>query len=120
MKDLYHSKLKTGDAGKVKETLPHIMAAMLIPAYKLHLEQCWPQIKDDIEIGFIEGTNYKEIGVTHSLGWENEDWISFLRNGLALPISLEKCKTYGIVKFVIVYDGELLEYTTDELIELNQ
>jgi hypothetical protein len=120
MKDLYHSKLKTSDAGNVKENLPDIMAATLIPLYRLHLEQCWPQIKDKIEIGFIEGTNYTEIGVTQEVGWDNEDWISFLRVGLALPISLEKCKTYGIVKFVIFFDGEILEYTTDELIELTQ
>ena len=120
MKDLYHSKLKTGEVGNKVEDMPHIMAAMLIPLYRAHLEQCWPQIKDKIEIGFIEGTNYTEIGVTQELGWENEDWISFLRVGLALPVSIEKCKKYGIVKFVILYDGEILEYTTDELIELTQ
>lgn len=120
MEDLYHSKLKTSDAGKVKETAPDLMAVMLIPLYRIHLEQCWPQIKDKIEIGFIEGTNYTEIGVTQDLGWKNEDWISFLRVGLALPVSLAKCKKYGIVKFVIFHDGEILEYTTDELIELTK
>lgn len=120
MKDLYHSKLKTSEAGKQIEKMPHIMAAMLIPLYRAHLEQCWPEIKDEIEIGFIEGTNFTEIGVTQSLGWENEDWISFLRNGLALPVSLQKCKTYGITKFIIYYNGDILEYTTDELIEISK
>jgi hypothetical protein len=120
MKDLYHSKLRTSNAGQKKETMPHIMAAMLIPLYRNHLEQCWPEIKDKIEIGFIEGTNYTEIGVTQELGWKNEDWLSFLRIGLALPVSLEKCKIYGIVKFVIFYNGEILEYTTDELTELTK
>ncbi len=120
MKDFYHSKLKTSEAGKLKEKMPHIMAAMLVPLYRAHLEECWPQIKNEIEIGFIEGTDFTEIGVTQSLGWENEDWISFLRIGLALPASLEKCKKYGIVKFVIYYNGEILEYSTDELIELTQ
>ena len=119
MKDLYHPSIKTSQAGKIPEKMPDIMAAMLVPLYRNHLEQCWPNIKNDVQIGFIEGTNFTEIGVTHSLGWENSDWLSFLRVGLALPISLEKCKKFGIVKFVIVYNDEILEYTTDELIDLS-
>lgn len=120
MKDLYHSKIRTSEAGKIKENLPHINAAMLILHYRVYLDQCWPEIKDQIEIGFIEGTNYTEIGVSQSLGWENKDWISFLRVGLALPVSLEKCKTYGIVKFVIMYNREILELSIDKMIELSK
>jgi hypothetical protein len=120
MNDLYHSKLRAGNAGKRKEDLPHIMAATLIPLYRTHLENCWPEIKNDVEIGFIEGTNFTEIGITQTLGWKNENWVSFFVNGIALPIALEKCKTYGIVKFVIFHDNEILEYSTIELLELTK
>ena len=112
--DLYHSTIKKGRSESKGETLNPLAAAPLL-GYRMHLAQSWPEIKDAIEIGFINGTNGSEICFSHSLGWENEDWLSFVHNGIALPIAIENCKKYGIKKFVFFCNNEIMEVSPDEL-----
>ena len=112
--DLYHSQIKKDGSNSIDEYFNPMAAAPLL-GYRVHLAEFWPKIKDDIEIGFIQGTNGSEICFSHSLGWENEDWLSFVRNGIALPIALENCKKYGIKKFVFYCNDEIMEITPDEL-----
>lgn len=112
--DLYHSKIKKSNSSSNNEQInPKALAPLL--GFKMHLAESWPEIEDDIEIGFIQGTNGSEICFSHSLGWENEDWLSFVRNGIALPRALESCKKYGIKKFVFYCNNEIMEIKLDEL-----
>lgn len=112
--DLYHTQIKKGSTNSNDENI-NPMAAAPILGYRMHLAESWPEIKDDIEIGFIQGTNGSEICFSHSLGWENEDWLSFVQNGIALPVALENCKKYGIKKFVFFCNDEIMEIKPDEL-----
>lgn len=112
--DLYHSTIAIDDFKNINENINPFAIALLL-GYRTHLAQSWPEIKDKIEIGFIKGTYGSEICLSHSLGWENEDWLSFVRNGIALPLALENCKKYGIIKFVFYCNDEILEITPDEL-----
>ena len=112
--DLYHSKITKGGSKNQTENLNPLAMAPLL-GYRMHLAQSWLEIKDEIEIGFIKGTNGSEICFSHSLGWENEDWLSFVQNGIALPVALENCKKYGIKKFVFFCNDEIMEITPDEL-----
>lgn len=111
--ELYHSKLSISGTEKTDERIDPYAATTLI-SYRMHLELSWPEIKNDIEIGFIRGTNGSEICISHSLGWENKDWISFVQNGIALPIAIENCKKHGIKKFVFCCKNEIMEITPDE------
>lgn len=112
--DLYHSKIsKVSSTNQIENLNPMAMGPLL--AYRMHLTQSWPKIKDEIEIGFIEGTNGNQICFSHSLGWENQDWMSFVNYGIALPVALENCKKYGINKFVFYCNEEIMETTPDEL-----
>jgi hypothetical protein len=111
---MYHSKItKEGSKNQIENLNPLALAPLL--GYRAHLALSWPKIKDEIEIGFIKGTNGSEICFSHSLGWENEDWLSFVHNGIVLPIALENCKNYGIKKFVFYCNDEIMEITPDEL-----
>ena len=112
--DLYHSKIRLGNKDRKDNSLKAMAAAPLL-GYRAHLEQSWPEIADKFEIGFIEGTNMTEICISHSLGWENEDWLSFLYNGIALPVALDNCLKYGIQKFVFYCNDEIMEMSTEEL-----
>lgn len=112
--DLYHSQIKKGDSNNSNENINPMAAAPLL-GYRMHLAESWPEIKDNIEIGFIEGTNGREICISHSLGWDNEDFLSFFHNGIKLPIALENCKKYGIKKFVIYCNDEIMELDISEL-----
>lgn len=111
--DLFHSKIKKGGSQENDE-LANPMAAATLLGYRWHLSECWPEIKDDIEIGFIQGTKGREICFSHSLGWKNKDWLSFVRNGIALPKAIENCKKYGIKKFVFFCNDEIMEISPDE------
>lgn len=111
--ELYHSKVSIQDAEGINESINPFAATTLL-SYRKHLEFSWPEIKNDIEIGFIRGTNGSEICFSHSLGWENKDWISFVQNGIALPIAIENCKKQGIKKFVFCCNNEIMEITPDE------
>jgi len=112
--DLYHSKITKGNSRNQSENLNPLAMAPLL-GYRMHLEQSWPKIKDKIEIGFIKGTNGSEICFSHSLGWKNKDWLSFVQDGIALPIAIENCKKYGVKKFVFFCNEEIMEMTLDEL-----
>lgn len=112
--DLYHSKI-TKEGSKNQSENPSSFALAPLLGYRMHLAHSWPEIKDKIEIGFIKGTNGSEICFSHSLGWENEDWLSFVHVGIALPIALENCKKYGIKKFVFYCNNEIIEIAPDEL-----
>jgi len=111
---MYHSTITKGSSKDQNEILNPLTMAPLL-GYRMHLAQSWPEIKDKIEIGFIKGTNGSEIGFSHSLGWENEDWLSFVQFGIALPVALENCKKYGIKKFVFFCNDEIMEITPEEL-----
>jgi len=112
--DLYHSKITAGGSKNQTDKInPSAMAPLL--GYRYHLEQSWPELQGKIEIGFIKGTNGSEICFSHSLGWEHKDWMSFVRNGIALPLALQNCRKYGITKFVFFCNNEIMEITPDEL-----
>lgn len=113
-KNLYHSRLKIEDAELKKEIL-NPFAAGVVLGYRLHLENCWPEIKNSVEIGFIEGTDGSEIAFSNSSDCENKHWLSFIRVGIALPLALENCKKYEIMKLVIYCNGEVQIFTPDEL-----
>lgn len=112
--ELFHSLIAKEDSKNLTENLNPLAMAPLL-GYRMHLAQSWPKIKDEIEIGFIKGTNGSEICFSHSLGWENKDWVSFVRHGIALPAAIESCKKYGVKKFVFYCNDEIMEITPDEL-----
>lgn len=111
--NLFHSRIKS-EHSDINETINQMAIAPLI-GYRMHLAHSWPNIKNEIEIGFIRGTNCSQICFSHSLGWENEDFLSFYHNGIILPKALENCKKYGIKKFVIFCNEEMVELKTDEI-----
>jgi hypothetical protein len=112
--EIYHSKIRKGGSKNQSDNInPSALSPLL--AYRWHLGESWPEIKDKIEIGFVEGTNGTEICFSHNLGWENKDWLSFVENGIALPIALENCKKYGIKKFVFFCNNEIMEVKPEEL-----
>jgi len=109
--DIYHTKISVSDQAENV----NMMAMAPLFGYKKHLEQGWPEIKDQIEIGFIKGTNFSEICFSHNLGWDDTIWLSFLRFGIALPIALENCKKYGIKRFIFLCNDEIRDSTPEEL-----
>ncbi|MAM29444.1 MAG: hypothetical protein CMC13_10530 [Flavobacteriaceae bacterium] len=111
--NLFHSKLKSKNHN-LNETINQMAVAPLM-GYRMHLVQSWPSIKNEIEIGFIRGTNCSQICFSHSLGWENEDFLSFFHNGVKLPKAIENCKKYGITKFIIYCNNEIMELKVSEL-----
>lgn len=112
---LYHSKISKEGSKSTPENLNPLAAATL-SSYRMHLTCSWPELEDEIEIGFVKGTNGTEICFSHTLGWQNEDWLSFARDGIALPVALENCKKNGIKKFVFYCNDEIMEITPDELL----
>lgn len=112
--ELYHSIISKGESKSAEEHINPLAAAPLL-GYRMHLAKSWPNIKDEIEIGFIKGTNGSEICFSHSLGWKNRDWLSFVQHGIALPIALENCRKYGVKKFVFYCNDEIMEISPEEL-----
>jgi hypothetical protein len=117
MDSIYHSTI-TNNKSAEEKGVSNAIAIGTLAAYRLHLAHSWPSLKDEIELGFIKGSNGTEICISHSLGWENEDWLSFLHCGIALPVALENCRKSGIRKFVFYCNDEIMEMTTEELIRM--
>lgn len=113
---IYHSTLSKQTSNSKKDEVS-FLAAIPLMGYRTHLDLSWPQLKDFVEIGFIEGTNGSEIAVSCSLDWENDDWVEFFQNGIKLPKALENCTKHGIKKIILFCNNELMEFSINDLME---
>ncbi len=90
-------------------------AKLLVAAYQKHLDHSWPEISDYVKIEVADGSGGSEINFIQNLGWEDDNWKSFLYNGILLKAALDNCQKLGVEKFTIVCNGEYVEYTIQEL-----
>jgi hypothetical protein len=95
------------------------LVELVVSAYQAHLNSSWPKLKDKIKIEVIDGSDGKEIGVIQTLGWENEDWLNFLYNGILLKAAINNCERCGVKKIIFFYNDEFSDYTIEKLKELS-
>ncbi|HEY8689849.1 MAG TPA: hypothetical protein VIM07_11495 [Chitinophagaceae bacterium] len=96
------------------------LAALAVSGYQAHLHTSWPELKDKIKIEIIDGTDGKEIGFTQTLGWKDEEWLSFFYNGIILDAALNNCDKFGVEKLVFFVNDEFADFTIAKLRELKK
>lgn len=94
-----------------------LLAVSTTTAYQFHLLQCWPQLENFVEIGFVKGTRFKEFCISCDLDSENEDWNEFLFIGIVLPKAIENLKKIGVQKILIFCENEIKVWEIDELVK---
>lgn len=112
--NIYHKELVITGWEQIEETISP-MKIEVLREYRGILAKGWPHLNGKIEIGFIRGTNGKEICFSNQLSWEDEDWTSFVSEGIVQPEAINNCKMSGIDGFVFMVNHEMVEVSLNEI-----